>query len=150
MTAAYPQKLTGKEFYCLQGDGGGTEVFTYVGIATTVDSNHAADVESVMVNDTSSPSALASRMSVVKAKTWDLSLGGLADPKALQRIRTLFDTGAAGNFQVMKNFTGANGGNIEQGAFIVTDLMESSADKGLVKFSCNLIGQGVPTVTANA
>ena len=150
MTGTPVSPLTGNKFYVLVGDGASTEAFTYLAVGTSVESDHNLDIEDAMIGDPSDPSLPASRQSAVKGRTWDMTVSGLADPAKVSRIKTLHAAGSAGNFQLMKNVPGANGGYVEQGAFIVTAYKESMADRGLVKFSCTLHGQGTPSITANS
>ncbi|MBY6242840.1 phage tail tube protein [Methylosinus sp. Sm6] len=153
MTANPVQQLPGNKFYLLVGDGATpTEAFTFFCVATTIDSKHGAEVEDAWAPDCSDPDILPGRVSSVKGLTWDLTASGLCDPRKTpyQRVIAAYRDGDALNIQLMRNLPGTSGGNIEQQAFIVTNWTESKADNGLVKFSCEFHGQGIPIVTANS
>ncbi|TRL38352.1 hypothetical protein FM996_00545 [Methylosinus sporium] len=153
MTANPVLPLPGNKFYLLVGDGATpTEAFTFFCVGTTVDSKHGAEVEDAWAADCADPTALPTRTSAVKGLTWDLTASGVCDPSKTpyQRVIAAYRGGAALNVQLMRNLPGTSGGNIEQGAFLVTNWTEQKADNGLVKFSCDFHGQGKPTVTANA
>jgi hypothetical protein len=153
MTANPVAPLPGNKFYVLVGDGASpTEAFNFLCVATTIDSDHSLDLEDAMVLDCSDPTLIAARASTPKGHTWDLKLSGVCDPAKApyQRLLTAHRTAVVVNCQLMKNLPGASNGNIEQAGFFVSKLTESKADNGLVKFSAELHGQGLPTLTANA
>ena len=147
---ANPQTLDGTKFYLLSGDGATpTEVFTFVCVATDITSTKSTDVEDIMLPDCANPAALATRQSAVRSKSWDISISGIADPLKVAPLKTAYEAGTPKNFQLMHNVTGALGGYKEAGAFLVTEFVESMTDRGLVKFSATLRGQGIPTSTVN-
>lgn len=153
MVANPVQPLPGNKFYLLVGDGATpVEAFAFFCVATTISSKHSAEVEDAWAPDCSDPTALPTRTSAVKGLSWDLSASGVADPSKTpyQRVIAAFRSGSPINIQLMRNLPGASGGDIEQQAFLVQNWNEDKADNGLVKFSCELHGQGKPTVTVNA
>ncbi|WP_424360250.1 phage tail tube protein [Methylocystis parvus] len=146
------QPLAGQKFYLLVGDGATpTEAFTFACILTTIDSDHGAEVEDAMAPDCDDPTAIPTRTSTVKMLTWDITASGLVDPTKAPyvQLRTAFRSGAPINLQLKKNLTGANGGETEQQAFLITQWKESKSENGLVKCQMTFHGQGKPTVTVN-
>lgn len=151
-TPNFVNALPGQKFFILVGDGGSPETFNFFCIGTTLDSKHDSEIEDGAVLDCSDPTAMAQRVSAVKMLTWDITCSGLADPSKLpyQRLRTAYRSGASINIQLKHDLTGANGGETEQGAFLVKSWQENKADNGLVKVSFDLHGTGAPIVTPNA
>lgn len=146
-----PKALGSREFYALIGDGAAPEVFTFLCVASGVDSEESVDTEDAYLPDCADPSKLPSRVSAIKSRTWDMKLSGVTDPAnaGYIRLRALFRDGVSGNFQLKKDRPGAQGGSTRTGSFLVKKLSETKADNGLVKFSCDLAGQGDYTEEAN-
>jgi len=150
---AYAEPLDGKKFYVLVGDGQASEAFNFLCVATSVDSKLSAETETATAPDCDDPDGLAVQVVSAKSRSWSLSMSGLADPTkdAYQRLLEIAHSASMeGNFQLKRNLTGANAGGVYEGAFVITNFSESTADKGLVKFSADLINTGGYEFTAAA
>lgn len=148
---AQPKALGSREFYALVGDGATPEEFVFLCVASGVDSEESVDTEDAFLPDCADPSKLPSRVSAIKSRAWDMKLSGVTDPAnaGYVRLREAFRDGVACNVQLKKDRTGAQGGSTRTGAFLVKKISETKSDNGLVKFSCDLAGQGDYTETAN-
>lgn len=148
-TPSFPTLQRGVNFSLLLGDGGGTEVFTTVCIATTLGFNRAFEFDDVMMIDCANPQNIPVRTSIAKGQTWDITFSGRCDFARYKTLEAVFD-GAAHNWQIAKAGTGANGGGVYKGAAMLATLNEDKNDNGLVTFTATLKGQGLLAYTANA
>jgi hypothetical protein len=146
---AQPNILPGNKFRLSRGGGGSPETFTFVCIATTIDYDRTAEVEDAMLPDCSTPTSIPTRLSTIKGQTEDLSFSGYADPGRLAGIEADWLAGITRNFQLIRDFSGALGGDTRVLAAIITSLKINKSENGMVRFSATLHGQGLAIVTAN-
>ena len=150
---AVVKPLAGNQFYLLIGDGGGSEVFTFLCPVDTISSKHTNDSESAYVADCADPTVLPVEVITAKYRSWMVTLSGLCDPTKAPYVRLKSVSRSASPFismQLNKALSGANGGEIEQASFYIQDFTEDKAAHGLVKFSASLKSNGAVTITPNA
>ena len=156
MTApSYPTTHRGVEFQLLRGDGATpTEAFTLLAMAVTQDFKRQVETDDAMIIDTANPLNTPVRDSQPKGMTQDITFSGKCDYSRHRVLMTDFEAAQTGqgarNYQLLFSGTGANGGGVYQGAFIITDVSTSKSDNGMVAFTATLKGQHGLTWTANA
>jgi hypothetical protein len=114
----------------------------FVCTAVNLTYTQTKEFDDATIPDCANPTAIPTRKSVVKQRSWAMNFGGKAVMAHYTDIQTDFDSEAAVPYRIVATPIDNNGGGQWNGNLHIESLEFGKNDNGIVTFSCQARGDG--------
>lgn len=141
--------LDGKKFKLYRWDTA-TAAYGFVCLAATKALNRTKTFDEYMVVDCDAPDDAPWQGSMVTGRSWSMPISGIVDAARFRTLETDWESDAAVQYQMRTDLAAVDGGQTYTGNVHIENLEMTSQDKGVVRFTATLRGDGPLTRAAAA
>lgn len=139
---AQPNPFGGKDLRCLRMTGPTDNAPKFMCTVTTKGLTETVEYDDATTPNCDNPEAVWARRSVPKGSAWSVSASGVADALSYKAMRADMKSGVPTYMQIQVAKPAAQGGGSWTGAVFYENLQIQSDAGGVVKFTCQLRGDG--------
>jgi hypothetical protein len=144
---AVSNTVAGQEYRPYRSDGvtAGPARFKFFCPAVTLKIKRSTTFEDVTVNDCDIPNAVAVERSVQRTRNFSAEMAGALDALKCQVLEADYERSGSWEWQFLLDKTAVLGGQTYTGFFFVQEMEFGKENGGIVKFTCQLKGDGIIT-----